>query len=150
MNEDREETLSNDGTDHRRATTAEFIARHDITASCSPTDHNPNMDGGEKMDHWRVVLARPGARLTVYFSMGTGHHGKPPEPASVLDCLASDAASIENAPDFREWCAEFGYDTDSRKAHRTFKICQRQAQRLKNFLGDPAEYQRLLFETDRL
>jgi len=48
----------------------------------------------------------------------------------------SDAQSVDDARDFEDWCAELGYDTDSRKAERTFRACQRIAERLRQFLGD--------------
>ena len=127
---------------------ADFIAVHRISADAAPTGHNPNMDSAERMDHWRITLRRPGRKMTVYFSMGTGHHGKMPEAADVLDCLVSDASSVANAQGFEDWAAELGYDTDSRKAHRTYTICQRQADRLKKFMGDEA-YETLLWNTDR-
>lgn len=73
----------------------------------------------------------------------------PPETASVLDCLASDAASYDNARDFEDWCADFGMDTDSRKAARTYRVCGEQAKALRHFLGNLA-YQELLFNTERL
>lgn len=129
-------------------TLADFINAHHITADAQHADSNPNMDGSENMDHWRVTLRRPGRKMTVYFSMGRGHNGKAPKADDVLDCLASDAAGVENAQSFEDWASEYGYDADSRKAHRTYTICKRQAERLRKFVGD--EYQALLFETERL
>lgn len=139
----------------------EFIASNGLSAAVSPADSNPNMDdngfapalGKPDMDHWRVIIKmsdgdRP-AKMTTYFSMGKGHHGKAPELADVLDCLGMDAASVENARDFADWCSEYGYDTDSRKAHRTYTICKRQAERLRKLLGINA-YNDLLWETERL
>lgn len=130
--------------------TREFIKSLPITATCARVDANPNMADSANMDHWRVSLRRSdtGQRLTVYFSMGYAHKGKAPETADVLDCLASDSASIESARDFADWCADFGYDTDSRKAHKTYTVCKRQADRLKAFMG--AQYDGLLYESDRL
>jgi hypothetical protein len=128
---------------------SEFIKAHGITATAESTDRNPSMDSDTPMDHWRVRLQRPGKRMTVYFSMGSGHHGKAPEVADVLDCIASDSAGIENAQSFEDWASDYGYDTDSRKAHRTFKVIERQAQRLEKFIGAD-EYQALLFDTERL
>lgn len=139
----------------------DFIASNGITAEVKPVDTNPHLDDDRNpMDHWRVTLRRPGHKMTVYFSMGRGHNGKMPEAADVLDCLASDSASIANAQSawadapaprdpFTDWCSEYGYDTDSRKAYRTFKVCQRQADRLSKFLGSEA-YEQLLWETERL
>lgn len=140
-------------------TLADFIAAHGITATTERTDHNPHMTEESKnvaprlgmpaMDHWRVRLQRPGKRMSTYFSMGAGHHGKAPEAADVLDCLASDSAGVENAQGFDDWASEYGYDTDSRKAHKTYIICKRQAERLQKFLGDEA-YNALLWDTERL
>lgn len=137
------------------STIQEFIAMNGLTAAISPADDNPNMDHDPKhpMDHWRVVVKmsdgdRP-VKMTTYFSMGSGHNGKAPELGDVLDCLASDAASVENARDFADWCSEYGYDTDSRKAHRTYTVCKRQAERLRKLLGVTA-YDDLLWNTERL
>jgi hypothetical protein len=66
----------------------------------------------------------------------------------VLDSLASDAAGYENSPDFGDWCGEYGYDEDSRKAERIFKDVERQSAKLKKFLGDDL-YETLLWDTER-
>lgn len=132
-------------------TIQEFIAAQKITANVQPADRNPHMDEDARypMDHWRVVLQRPGKRLTVYLSKGQGHHGKPAEAGEVLDCLAYDASGVENSSSFDDWCREYGYDTDSRKAHRTYMVCKRQSERLRQFLGDEP-FKTLLWETERL
>ena len=127
----------------------QFINDQIIVSESQRTATNPNMDDGAEMDHWRVTLRRPGKRLTIYFSMGRGHDGKRPTAADVLDCMASDSSTIENAQSFEDWASELGYDTDSRKAHRTYGVCKRQSERLKKFLGDEA-YETLLWNTERL
>ena len=73
----------------------------------------------------------------------------PPDCASVLDCLASDAASYDQSRDFDEWASDFGYDTDSRKAEKTYRVCGEQSKELRHFLGD-AEYRALLGDVERL
>jgi hypothetical protein len=131
---------------------ADVIAAHKITMSCTRVDSNPNMDGD--MDHWRCLISRPeeGGRkrhtMTVTFSQGYGHHGAEPELASVLDCLASDAAGVENAQGFEDWCSDYGYDTDSRKPEKVYKACEREVDRLKRFLGEEL-YKDLLWNTER-
>ena len=134
------------------ATIYDRITEHAISATAEPADRNPNMeeDGKYPMDHWRVTLRRAGRKMTVYFSMGQAHNGKAPKAAEVLNCLALDSAGIENAGDFDGWCRGYGYDTDSRKAHRTYAACQRQAQRLRQFIGSDEAYQALLFDTESL
>lgn len=72
----------------------------------------------------------------------------PPDAAGVLDCLASDCASVENVRSFEEWAEEFGYDTDSRRALETYRACERLNAALARFLGGSA-YGVLLWETER-
>jgi len=36
---------------------------------------------------------------------------------------------------FSEWCSEFGYDSDSRKALATYDKCRRLGSRVRKFLG---------------
>lgn len=76
-------------------------------------------------------------------------HTREPTAADVLDCLASDAASMENARSFEDWAVDMGLDSDSRKAERLYRIIQKQAARLESLLGRDL-YERLLYKTDRL
>lgn len=53
-----------------------------------------------------------------------------PTPYDVLSCISGDV----HCPDtFEDFCAEFGYDTDSIKALQTFRRCSAFARRLKAF-----------------
>lgn len=45
----------------------------------------------------------------------------PPSDYSLLSCMASDSYQSDT---FEDWCDDFGYDTDSRKALDTFLKCQ--------------------------
>lgn len=130
----------------------QFVSKHGIKIVSDYADSNPNMpDARYPMNHYRVTLTRRNEdkkrrQMTLYFSMGTGIKGEPTAD-DVLDCLASDSAGIENARDFDDWCADYGYDSDSRSAERTYKACERQAKRLEKFLGDSL-FQVLLFGLD--
>lgn len=130
-------------------TIAERIQEGNIKMSCIHWYENPNMPDSDDMDHWKCTLRRPRKQMTVYFSMGYGHRGKAPELADVLDCLSSDAAGYENAPDFEDWAQEYGYDEDSRKAEKIYKTIEKQARQLKVFLGEEL-YTALLWETEKL
>lgn len=139
--------------------TKTFVARNNIRASAEWADWNPDLhldeerrEGlrkpGDDMNHWKVTLRHGRKRMTVHFSMGLALTGEP-TAADVLDCLASDAASYVNASGFEDWCSDLGYDTDSRKAERTYKIVKRQAERLETLLGTDL-YESLLWDTERL
>lgn len=45
-----------------------------------------------------------------------------PKISDVLDCLLSDCSA--GSESFEDFCSNFGYDTDSRKAHETWQICK--------------------------
>ncbi len=130
-----------------------FIERNRITATVVWTDRNPNMeDAVDGSRHYVVTLhaTTPEAgrrQLAVPFTMGPALE-KEPTAAEVLECLASDSSSIDNARGFEDWCGEFGYDTDSRKAERTYRACEHQSHRLWQLLGE-TEYDRLLWHTER-
>jgi hypothetical protein len=130
-------------------TLASFIDEWHIRVTATRTDRNPSMEDSANMDHWRVRLIGPHGRMSLVFSKGYGHNGEPPAVAEVLSCLASDAAGIENARDFADWCSEYGFDTDSRKAERIYRTLKRQAVSLNRIMGNDGLYQRLLFHTER-
>jgi hypothetical protein len=129
-------------------TLAAFIAAHRLTMTAERTDSNPHMDDSAQMDHWRCIIRRPRHSFTVYFSQGYGHNGKAPKLAAVLECLASDASSLDNARDFEDWAGDYGYSTDSRKAEKIFSTVTKQAARLKRFLGDDAYTELLRAEAE--
>lgn len=70
-------------------------------------------------------------------------HAKAPKLSDVLMCMALDSQGYENSRDFEDWCSQYGYSTDSRKAEKTYNIIGEQAKKLRGFVG-MKEYQNLL------
>lgn len=75
-----------------------------------------------------------------YVTHKTGEHGKRfemravvPTQASVLYCLLSDMQCSEYG--FTDFCANLGYDEDSRKALECFLQCDKTGSELKRFFG---------------
>jgi hypothetical protein len=64
--------------------------------------------------------------------MGIGHVTGP-VLEDVLECLRSDC-SMADLP-FEKWADAHGYDSDSRKAYRTWELVSAQEMRLKQFFG---------------
>ena len=52
-----------------------------------------------------------------------------PKLDDVLCCLLSDSEACDLS--FEEWCAEFGYDTDSRKALAVYEACKANGEKCK-------------------
>lgn len=126
----------------------EFTNHNHITVTSEYTDRNPHMEGSAKMNNYKCKIRSGKRAMTLYFSKGLGLQGKPTVD-EVLDCLASDASGYEGAGSFEDWCEEYGYDTDSRKAERTYQLIGKQATELKRILGEDA-YTTLLWDTERL
>jgi hypothetical protein len=132
-----------------------FLAREGITTDAQLIDQRPDglvsdMPAGSR--HWRVTITRntPGAvwGMVVYFSQGPAIEQEP-TAEDVLDCLASDYAGYDNARSFEDWCGEYGYDTDSRKAEAIWREVSAQAHELENLLGRELA-QQLAYNTERL
>lgn len=132
-------------------TLQQFIKKHRLRMESDLTDRNPNMDDdnwSRQATHWKCVIKRGRATMTVHFSQGPAV-AREPELDDVLDSLASDSASYLNARGFEDWAGEYGYDTDSRKAERTFSAVGKQVADLRRLLGQPA-LEELAFKTERL
>lgn len=56
-----------------------------------------------------------------------------PSLETVLESLSLDASCADQT--FHDWCADMGYDTDSRKALDTYMVCQQIATDLRALLG---------------
>ena len=138
--------------DTKTITLEQFITEQQLEMSVLPVTRNPHMCGEQLPRNFECTITMVGRGyhepMTVYFSQGSAHK-KSPTLAEVLDCLASDASGVDNARSFEDWASEYGYDTDSRKAERTYHICEKQAQDLKALLGQDA-YNQLLYDTERL
>lgn len=81
-----------------------------------------------------------GASGPVFFGYGdrmTKIYVKKPSPAAVLYCLLSDAAAGSEL--FADFCAELGYDEDSRRALAIYEACQKTAVQMRMFTGEERE-----------
>jgi len=96
----------------------------------------------EKQDEWqqnansyRCTLRYKGRQYSFDYWQGVGITHDP-NAEGCLDSLLSDAAVSES---FEDFCAEFGYDTDSRRAERTHKACLKNREELERLFGDDFE-----------
>ncbi len=70
-----------------------------------------------------------------------------PEPQDLLNNLKLDAQCGEYS--FDDFCANLGYDEDSRKAEASWRACQESGRKLRNLLG-PKAFAELLENTESL
>lgn len=137
---------------------AQFAGVHRIGMQVDRVKRRPDRGPGQTEDerrwdaeasHYRVRLMRPGSKpFGLYYSMGSAHTA-PPTLDDVLDNLAVDSSGYDTARGFEDWADSYGYDTDSRRAERIYRAVERQAEKLREFLGDDL-YAVLLNGTERL
>lgn len=87
----------------------------------------------ESRDIYRITLTRKGKRFTFKFgqSLIGSELGEEPTAYSVLTCLTN-----MNPDTFENFCAEYGYDTDSRKAEKTYKAVKKEWAGVKRLFSD--------------
>lgn len=117
-------------------TIKDFIAKHNISVSLKTTYENPNMENSGDMFNYSATLKMGRKRFTLPFSTGKGWT-RAPDASDILECLQSDYYVKDM--DFEDFCSEFGYDLDSRKAEKTWRACGNQSVKLDKFLGDLIE-----------
>lgn len=137
--------MTNDAT---APTTLEaYVTDHGIRlAVVDGLDYTTDDQGWE---HYagKVRLTMGRRQMTAPWMQGTAHGTAAPRTVDVLEALASDAAAYENARDFADFAAEFGYDEDSRKAEATYHACGTISHKLRRFLAE--DYETVLWELER-
>lgn len=132
-----------------------FAARMGLTMETEQIGERPDGLMGSSATHYRCRIMRrhdlseekTGNReMTVFFSMGGGLTGEPELP-DVLNCLASEIASVENEGDKWEWMESL--DMVSRAGDEAWQTIQRQRDDLRKLLGREG-LETLLWETERL
>ena len=109
------------------------------------TKHDYHFQGDDKRrDIWRVTLSRSKEgmntgikttqKMTVRFGQSLANTGEQPTAYDILTCLTKS-----DPIDYHNFCSEYGYDTDSIKALKTFKAVQREWQGVNRVFGDVLE-----------
>lgn len=62
---------------------------------------------------------------------------RPPSLTDVVSSLLLDSSAFFNAESFKEWAANFGYDSDSRQAEKIYNACNETGRQLSR--GIPAD-----------
>ena len=77
-------------------------------------------DDKQCRDIYKITLSRNGKRYSFNFGQSIAGAGEIPTAYDVLSCLQKyDVGSFE------DFCGDFGYDTDSKKAEKTYKaVCK--------------------------
>lgn len=93
----------------------------------------------DKLDEWQkkahpytVTLKYDRKQMTIPFFMGPALSHEPTDK-DVLPCLISDYSVLGES--FEDFCGNFGYDEDSRKAEKVYNQCLRNGKKLERLFG---------------
>lgn len=90
-------------------------------------------DWQRQANGYRVTLKYKRRQMGLDYWMGSGISHEP-DAEGVLENLLSDASSADQT--FEQWCADLGFDADSRRAERIYRAVQKQTDALRRLLGD--------------
>ena len=117
----------------------DFLKKHGLTLKAIPTDSGkcpPFCDGKHiHGDEHKITIRRGRQSISFKFwnSLNDSQNGKAPTAYDVLACISSDSSCPET---FEDFCGDYGYDEDSRKAEKTFKILSAFARKLCAFFSE--------------
>jgi len=113
-------------TTNYRQQAIDFLNATSTGFTATYKEHSTYLDDDDKTtrDIYTIVLKNKQHRYRFLFWQSvreSNYGGKPPSAYNVLSCLTKyDVGSFE------EFCGEFGYDVDSRKAYKTYKAVLRE------------------------
>lgn len=117
-----------------------FLDKYGLKITITYLDNkSPNWDEeNSNHNHYRVTIRREKAskeRFVFQFwdSIANSEKGEKPTAYDVLSCIASETTVYDS---FEEFCDEFGYDHDSRKAEQSWKGYNKSSRKLNNFLTE--------------
>lgn len=91
-------------------------------------------DDKQTRDIYRFTLSRNGKSYTAKFGQSIANAGQEPTAYDILSCITKyDPYTFEN------FCADFGYDSDSRKAEKIYHACCREYAGVVRVFGDVLE-----------
>lgn len=96
------------------------------------TEKNEWDDKSWPCTQYRLTLSYQGRKYSLDFWQGLGTK-RAPSAADVMSCLLLNASACDMS--FDDWCMEYGYDIDSRKAEKTYFECCESGAKLKKLLG---------------
>lgn len=108
-------------------------AYEEVTAEVTYIDEVEKWGG--RFTEWKIELAYKGKQLECFYYTGISLTEEP-DVKSTLEALFADAATVEVADNFADWCDDLGYDSDSITALDTYSDCVRYATALRDLLGD--------------
>ena len=108
----------------------DFLKSVNASIKMEYLEHRPYFpDEKDSRDVYRVRIRRKGKQFT--FTFGTNSLGDKPTAYAILACLTKYDPGT-----FEDFCSDYGYDEDSRKAERIYKAVCNEWLHVERVFGD--------------
>lgn len=116
-----------------RENAKEICKKHGITMKVGFPKYGSVDWDNKDHDHYRflVTIRKDGKSMRVMYTQSVAQGSTPPDEYDIIACIT------KNDPgSFEDFCSEFGYDTDSRSAERTYKAVKREWGKVIRVFGE--------------
>ena len=117
-------------------TIQEYVKRNKISMKTKMITSRQDGLCSDLPRHFKCTLKLGNRKMNTVFSQGSAYT-EPPTVEDALDSLRRDSESVQFTS-FKEFCDSMGYETDSIKALKIYKACDRIAGNLAKLLGKKA------------
>lgn len=109
--------------------------KHGITMKVGSPKYGP-VDWDKGYDHYTfpVTLRKDGKSMRTMFTQSRVGGSTPPTEYDIVSCITKADPGT-----FEDFCSEFGYDTDSRQAEKTYKAVKREWEKVARVFGAEGE-----------
>lgn len=115
--------------------TKECFKKHGITMKIGSAKYGPcDWDGGHNHYSYPVTLSKDGKSMRIMFIQSRTAGSTPPTEYDIVTCITKADPGT-----FEDFCSEFGYDTDSRQAEKTYKAVKREWEKVARVFGTDSE-----------
>lgn len=112
-----------------------------LVIQLSDTKLAPWDENTEPRHHYKCKLTGPGGTYTFDFWGSTADCASGKQDVGEYDVLA--CLEWDCSEDFKDFCADFGYDVDSMKAHKIWKACLSQTRALQRIFPSETAREKL-------
>ena len=118
-----------------RKQASDFCKKHGVTMKVGEPEYaRPHWDDKNYHYIFPVTLRKKGRQMTLRFGQSLAAGSEEPDAYDVLACITKyDPCTFE------DFCGEFGYDTDSRRAEKCWKAVTREWKAVARVFGDVLE-----------
>lgn len=113
----------------------DFATKHNVKLKINRTTYGYHFEEDEQKRYiFNCTLTRKRQKFTLDFGQSIAAEDTPPTMYDILSCITK-----YNPETFEDFCSEYGYNTDSINAQKTYKAVKREFNGVNRLFGDILE-----------